>query len=164
MSVRNYNQSSRRLIIGVSLAFVTLFIFLGLIFVEFSLIFILIVPLLILMIIGILIIKFSWNPQNYCSRCNYPVSIYAEFCRNCGLQLISRCPNCDAYVREGVRICPTCGYSFEKKELISEPIEYKVVEKGSPLPLKPNFCPTCGASLKNAENVRFCEYCGSRIK
>jgi predicted amidophosphoribosyltransferase len=164
MSVRNYNRKSKALILSLLLLIVVFLVFFGLFFQSFELLITIGIPIVVIIAIGIIIIKLSWNPQNYCTRCNYPVSIYAEFCKNCGLKLISRCPNCDNYIRVGLSQCKTCGYILETEEHKFEPQKFEILQKGSKLPSKPNFCPTCGASLKNAENIRFCEYCGSRIK
>jgi predicted amidophosphoribosyltransferase len=164
MSTRNYNQRSKLLILILVLPAIAILVFVGLSFTGFELMIPLGIPLLILIAIGVILIKFSWNPQNYCARCKYPVSVYAEYCRNCGLKLISRCPNCDSYIKEGISRCNKCGYSITINEQQYESVDYQRIEKGSKLPLKPNFCPTCGASLKNAENLRYCEYCGSKIK
>jgi len=164
MSVRSYNQRSKLIISILTLFLIGFFIFFGLIIPQFEILFLIILPILILIIIGAILIKFSWNPQNYCSRCNYPVSIYAEFCRNCGLKLISKCPNCNSYIREGISRCNTCGYIIDDREEPHELIEYEVIKKGDALPRMPNFCPTCGANLKNVKNLRFCEYCGSKLQ
>lgn len=164
MSVRNYNTRTKALIMVLILPVIALLLFLGLLFPGFELIIPIGIPLVILAAIAVLLIKFSWNPQQYCSRCNYPVSIYAEFCKNCGLKLITRCPNCDSYVREGLSQCSSCGYALKPMIHEKKSEEYSIIEKDSKLPLKPNYCPTCGANLKNAQNIRFCEFCGSRIK
>jgi hypothetical protein len=62
-----------------------------------------------------------------------------------------------------INYCDSCGFEFPKYEGDKLPFEYKVFEQGEHVPEKPNFCQTCGASLKNAENLRFCEFCGSKI-
>lgn len=59
--------------------------------------------------------------------------------------------------------CDNCGHEFEYLEEPKSTREYEIIKKGSPAPEKPNFCPTCGASLKDAENLRFCEFCGSKL-
>jgi len=130
---------------------------------ELDILLIITIPLIILIAIAYVVIRFSWERQKHCPRCNIPVTIYADFCRNCGLKLINRCPNCDKYVRGDQRLCGHCGYSFEGFEEVKETPEYIVVERGSPAPTKPNYCPTCGSNIKNAENLRFCEYCGSKL-
>jgi len=73
------------------------------------------------------------------------------------------CPNCNQYLRVGITFCDNCGRKFEYFEESKEPKEYEIIKKGFPAPEKPNFCPTCGANLKDAENLRFCEYCGSKL-
>lgn len=164
MSVRNYEHRSRKLTMCLILPVIAIMLILGLLFRGFELLIPVGIPIMIIIAVIVILIKLSWNPQHYCSRCQHPVSIYAEFCRNCGLKLIRRCPNCDKHVREGLSRCPTCGYVLKSGESQIKSDDYKRIEKGAKLPSKPNFCPTCGASLKNAENVRFCEFCGSRIR
>ena len=164
MSVRNYDQKSKALIVCLILPVVAFMLFLGLFLPGFELIIPIGIPVVVLTAIAVIFIKFSWNPQHYCSRCNYPVSIYAEFCKNCGLKLIIRCPNCDNYIREGLSQCSSCGYALKPKVHEKKSEEYSIIEKDSKLPLRSSYCPTCGANLKNAQNIRFCEFCGSRIK
>lgn len=163
MSYRNYNRKSLS-IIGILLLGVFVFsLLISLFFFDILLVLSITIPFIIIIIIALVIIRFSWEPQKYCSRCNNPISIYSEYCRNCGLKLITMCPNCDQYLRVGITFCDNCGYKFEYFEESKEPKEYEIIKKGSPAPEKPNFCPTCGANLKDAENLRFCEYCGSKL-
>jgi predicted amidophosphoribosyltransferase len=163
MSSRNYNRKSFAYICITFFIIIVIILIIGMLFFETELILIITVPLLILIIISYIVIRFSWQSQKYCPRCNIPVSIYADFCKNCGLKLISRCPNCDKYIKEELGYCRFCGYSFEYFEKVKETPEYIIVERGSPAPVRPNFCPACGTSLKNAESLRFCEYCGSKL-
>jgi len=164
MSVRNHDQRSKMLILSLGIPLIILLLVFGLLFPGFELLIFVGIPIAVLIVIGVIFIKFSWNPQHYCSRCNYPVSIYAEFCRNCGLKLITRCPNCDNYIKEGISHCNKCGYALESLEQLGGTEAYEKFENGSQIPSRPNYCPTCGANLRNVKNIRFCEYCGSRIK
>lgn len=162
MSFRDYNRKSFSVIAGFLAFFALTILIIGLIF-EIGIILIIIFPIILLTIIGLLIYRFSGDTKKSCPRCNFPVSVYTEYCRNCGLKLINKCPNCNTYTDGKLYYCDNCGFEFPKYEEEKLPFEYKVFEKGDHLPEKPNFCPTCGASLKNAENLRFCEYCGSKI-
>lgn len=145
------------------LGFVVIFFVISLFFFNITLTLSVIIPIILIIIIVIIVIRFSWKPQKYCPRCNTPIGTYSEYCRNCGLKLIMHCPNCNQYLRAGVPFCDNCGYKLEYIPGPKELREYKVIKKGSPAPEEPNFCPTCGASLKGAENLRFCEFCGSKL-
>jgi predicted amidophosphoribosyltransferase len=61
------------------------------------------------------------------------------------------------------KYCDICGYEFPAIKEDKIITEYEVFQKNTPTPKKPNFCPTCGASMKDAKNFRFCEFCGSKI-
>ncbi len=105
-----------------------------------------------------------WTPKKICSRCNAPVSIYSEYCKNCGLKLIKKCPTCNKFVKSDITICNNCGHKFPALEVEKQPVEYQIIQKGMRLPEKPNFCPTCGAKLKSAEEIlEICPFCGGKI-
>ncbi len=163
MSVRDYNRKSFSLIIGLGIFVTVCFLTIGLFFIEFGILMLIIIPLIVFFIIGLIIYRYSGESKKFCPRCNVPISIYTEYCRNCGLKLINKCPNCNIYMDGNINYCDNCGYKFPEYEGDKFPFEYKVYEKGEQLSEKPNFCPTCGASLKDAENLRFCEFCGSKI-
>ena len=89
----------------------------------------------------------------------------------------TRCPNCDAPLREGAKFCSSCGYQLEKVE--------PAVSKGTPAPApaatstpkaqRPQndqvgtaredtstiSCPHCGKL--NRIGVKFCRFCGGTI-
>ena len=163
MSVRDYNRKSFSVIIGLVIFLVVCFLTIGLFFIEFGILMLIIIPLIVFIIIGLIIYRYSGESKKFCPRCNVPISIYTEYCRNCGLKLINKCPDCNIYMDGNINYCDNCGYEFPEYEGDKFPFEYKVYEKGEKLSEKPNFCPTCGASLKDAENLRFCEFCGSKI-
>ena len=163
MSYRNYNRKTISIVCFLILGIVISFFLFGIMFFEIQVILPTIIPLIIIVIIALILIRFSWKPQKHCPRCNIPISDYSEYCRNCGLKLITMCPNCNQYLQAGTTFCDNCGYKFEYFEESKEKQEFEIVQKGSPAPEKSNFCPTCGANLKDAENLRFCEYCGSRL-
>lgn len=162
MSIRDYNRKSFSVIAMFLVFLILLFLIIGLFF-EIGIIFIIILPIVIFVLLGLLIYRYSGESKKYCPRCNVPISIYTEYCRNCGLKLINKCPNCNTYTDGKLNYCDNCGYEFPKYNGEKFPFEYKVYEKGENAPEKPNFCPTCGASIKSAENLRFCEFCGSKI-
>jgi predicted amidophosphoribosyltransferase len=107
---------------------------------------------------------FFWIAEKYCPRCNVPTSIYAKFCRNCGLTLLHRCPSCGKYLLTGTQFCDNCNYEFKYTEEEMEPVKYEIVQKGSPAPLKPNYCSSCGAKLSKEEDIKYCEECGAKIE
>ena len=158
MSVRDYNKKSFSAVIGLVVFLVVCFLIIGLFFVELIILLVIVIPILVITLIGLIVYHYSGESKKHCPRCNVPISVYTEFCRNCGLKLINKCPNCNIYMDGN-----NCGFEFPKYEGDKLPFEYKVYEPGEHLPEKPNFCPTCGASLKNAKNLRFCEFCGSKI-
>lgn len=162
MSLRDYNRKSFSVITGFIVFLALLSLIIGLVL-AVGIILMVILPILLLVLIGILIYRYSGSPKKSCPRCNVPVSIYTEYCRNCGLRLINKCPNCNVYTDGKLNYCDNCGFEFPKYDGEKLPFEYKVYQEGEQVPEKPNFCPTCGASLKNAENLRFCEFCGSKI-
>ena len=105
-----------------------------------------------------------WTPKKICSRCNAPISIYSEFCRNCGLKLIKKCPTCSRFVKFDITKCNTCGHEFSALEIEKQPVEYQIILKGMSLPEKPNFCPICGANLMSEEEIlEICPFCGGQI-
>ena len=163
MSVRDYNKKSFSAVIGLVVFLVVCILTIGLFFVEVVILLVIVIPIIVITLIGLIVYRYSGESKKHCPRCNIPISIYTEFCRNCGLKLINKCPNCNIYTDGNINYCDSCGFEFPKYEGDKLPFEYKVYEQGAPLPEKPNFCQTCGASLKNAENLRFCEFCGSKI-
>ena len=107
---------------------------------------------------------FFWIAEKYCPRCNVPTSIYAKFCRNCGLTLLRRCPSCGKYLSTGTQFCDNCNYEFKYGEEEKEPFKYEIIQKGNPAPQKPNFCSSCGARLNTEEDTKYCEMCGAKIE
>ena len=106
-----------------------------------------------------------WTSEKYCPRCNARISIYSEYCRNCGLKLIVKCPSCEKYLHPQLEICDRCGYKFPSKEKESELIEYEVLKKSSKLIEKANFCSKCGVKLKEEEGILdICPFCGGQIE
>ena len=79
-----------------------------------------------------------YNEQHPLMEVPTPISLHA--CKKCGSPLTGAIP-----VKEEVKQ------------------DYIIIQEGGKIPDKPNFCPTCGSSLKNAENLRFCEHCGAKI-
>jgi len=163
MSVRDYNRKSFSVLVGLVIFIIVCFLTIGLFFIEFGILMLIIIPLIVFVIIGLIIYRYSGDSKKFCPRCNVPISIYTEYCRNCGLKLINKCPDCNIYMDGNIHYCDNCGYEFPEYEGDKLPFEYKVYEKGERVPKKPNFCNTCGASLKNVENLRFCEFCGWKI-
>ncbi len=163
MSFRDYSRKSIFVIIGWITMIIVSFIIIGLMFTAFGFLILIGIPITMLIFIGFIFYRYFGESKKSCPRCNFPISIYTEYCRNCGLKLINKCPICNIYTDGKEHYCDNCGYEFPEYEGVKLPFEYKVYEAGDLIPDKPNFCPTCGASMKNAENLRFCEFCGSKI-
>ena len=104
-----------------------------------------------------------WTPKKYCPRCNGEVSIYSEFCRNCGLKLLNICPQCKKIFKAEIIKCDRCGLEIPKIEEKIEPIEYSSLEKGFKIPEKANFCPHCGSILRHEKVNEICPFCNGRI-
>lgn len=105
-----------------------------------------------------------WSPTKTCPRCNAPLSIYSEYCRNCGLKLIRKCPYCGNLMPAQVSTCNRCGHELGPLEQPKKPLDFELIKKGQLLPEKPNYCPTCGASLiKIDHEITSCPYCGADI-
>ena len=125
---------------------------------------ILIIPLSFCLVIAFQAMsEHFWTPKKYCPRCNGEVSIYSEFCRNCGLKLLTRCPQCGKYLKAEIIICDKCGLEIPKTEEKFEPIEYKILEKGAKIPEKANFCPYCGSNIRHEKVNEFCPFCEEKI-
>ncbi|MHA1670090.1 MAG: double zinc ribbon domain-containing protein [Promethearchaeota archaeon] len=118
---------------------------------------------IILPILFLIIYRIAGPSQKRCQRCNFPVSDYAEFCKNCGLELLIRCPNCDRLQRTENFACKFCRTPLTAKPREEDTQDYIIIQEGGILPENANFCPTCGSNLKGTENLRFCEFCGSKL-
>ena len=134
----------------------------------FGWIFLLLIPLgFLLVLLFYLTSRYFWSPKKHCARCNAPVTVYSEYCKNCGLKLINKCPKCGSYSKTGVPDCIRCGYKFEVLLELEEDQDiapYQILSRGTPPPDKPNFCPNCGTGLgPEQQNRRFCEACGGRL-
>jgi predicted RNA-binding Zn-ribbon protein involved in translation (DUF1610 family) len=130
MSVRDYNRKSFSVIIGLVIFLVVCFLTIGLFFIEFGILMLIIIPLIAFVIIGLIIYRYSGESKKFCPRCNVPISIYTEYCRNCGVKLINKCPDCNIYMDGNSNYCDNCGYEFPTYEGDKLPFEYKVYEKG----------------------------------
>lgn len=119
--------------------------------------------IIILPILWLIINRISGPSQKKCQRCNFPVSDYADFCKNCGLELLIRCPNCDRLQRTENFACKHCRTPLNLPPEEKDKRDYVIIQEGATLPEYANFCPACGSNLKETENLRFCEYCGSKL-
>ncbi len=169
MSIRNHRNRTGIIIIFASAIFV-IFILVLLFLLDyvssdlmFNILIGIFIFLIILPLLWLIINRISGPSQKRCQRCNYPVSDYAEYCKNCGLDLLIRCPNCDKLQRTENFACKNCRTPLTAPPREKDTQDYIVIQEGAPLPGKANFCPTCGSNLKNTENLRFCEFCGSKL-
>ena len=132
MSSRNYNRKTYSYICLAVFLIIIMLLVVGVFIPTLEFLIVITIPLIITIAIAYVVIRFSWERQKHCPRCNIPVTAYAEFCKNCGLKLINRCPNCNKYIRGDQRLCGYCGYSFEGFEEVKETPQYVIVERGSP--------------------------------
>jgi len=169
MSIRNHRNRTGIIIIFASAIFV-IFILVLLFLLDyvssdlmFNILIGIFIFLIILPLLWLIINRISGPSQKRCQRCNYPVSDYAEYCKNCGLDLLIRCPNCDKLQRTENFACKNCRTPLTSPPREKDTQDYIVIQEGAPLPGRANFCPKCGSSLKDTENLRFCEFCGSKL-
>jgi len=116
-----------------------------------------------LILIGIIFTftQFFFEPKKRCPKCNTPVpSMYSKSCANCGLTLITKCPDCGKYLNtyvdgKPIKFCNDCGLQLDVK---IEVIENPYVQSD-----KINFCPNCGVDIEEP-NLRFCSLCGTKIE
>ena len=126
--------------------------------------------------------------QNICSFCGYVNVNSAEFCGNCGKEILKKhnpivkddknsCPFCGNEISKGAKFCRTCG-----KE-IPEIREEKIIcsQCGNELGEEAKFCPICGMPVPEKkeelpekvvcsqcgyelnEKTRFCPICGTPV-
>ncbi|MBD3339348.1 MAG: hypothetical protein GF353_09575 [Candidatus Lokiarchaeota archaeon] len=164
------NYKKKTLIIVWILIFIVVTIFSVIGSILFANFWFLFLPLSLILIVAFQAMSEQfWTPKKYCPRCQAPVTIYSEYCRNCGLKLINKCPNCGHYQDAKLKECSNCGYKYRltemarQKEDIDYQVDYQVIKKGQNLPEKANFCPHCGSTLKNQDYSRGCPHCGKKV-
>jgi len=116
MSVRDYNKKSFSAVIGLVVFLVVCFLTIGLFFIELVILLVIVIPILVITFIGLIVYRYSGESKKHCPRCNIPISVYTEFCRNCGLKLINKCPNCNIFMDGNINYCDSCGFEFPKYE------------------------------------------------
>lgn len=110
MSTPRYLEIKTRMII----CFLSLFTFISLLFFgfflfDFDLAWILIVFIAFTVLMGLqLFLKFFFKQTKRCPQCDSSVSIYSEYCSNCGFQLLKKCHNCGNIMRYNEEICRKC--------------------------------------------------------
>ncbi len=168
MSAEPPNLENRTTMALCLLLFIVSAIIAILSYLIFDVFWIMIIPLafLIVIIISQSFSRLFWNTNKKCPRCRESVSIYSEFCPNCGFKLIISCPECQGIMSFDDPICKTCGYRFNKI-YIPDDAEIELAydeKKNKQIVEQLNFCPHCGVQLEiNKQNLRFCDQCGSRI-
>jgi len=162
MSQQNIKRKNNVSILGLIILIATIFSLILLFL--FKIVWLIFIPLILIFIV---IFKgashYFWESQKYCPRCKAPVTIYSEFCRNCGIRLIIKCPSCRKFFKAGTQFCNNCGFEFQIIDEEKDVYPFQVLKKGAPPPEWANFCPTCGVKLKKGENLKYCEICGSEI-
>ena len=124
-------------------------------------------PISFMIIIGCaitLLTQFFFDPKKHCPRCDTPIpSVYTEKCVRCGLQLLTKCSDCNKYLNTyvngaPVQFCGQCGSKLAKeieKIKISTTLESYIATAK-----KVNFCPTCGVNLDEEDSPHYCPLCG----
>lgn len=136
--------------------------FLGMFVLEWTFLIFLPISFLIVVIFQAMSHQF-WDPQKKCPQCNFTVSLYSDFCRNCGYKLIQKCPNCGNFLEGNAPSCDKCGFQFKTSQLGAPPLTVQEIQKGAPSSRKANFCPNCGKKLDLEKSLKYCPYCGGRI-
>ena len=161
-----HNEYKRKSVLGIWILVIILISLISIIgSLLFSWFWIIFLPLSFLaVIIFQAMSEHFWTAKKRCPRCNAPVSIYSEFCRNCGIQLIKKCPSCGKYSKSNIIVCTNCDYNFPALEEDKTPVEYQIIEKGTTIPKKANFCPSCGSSLIDEDTfLVLCPFCQEKI-
>jgi len=104
------------------------------------------------------ILEYASGEVKFCSKCGKKFEKKWEFCQECGMRVLMRCPSCGIKVKGNPKFCHKCGTNLSDIEVIQiyKPnMNYKVDEQK-------DFCYQCGAPA-NPE-AKFCGYCGAPQK
>ena len=125
-----------------------------------------------MVIVGIILTltsQYFFIPLDHCPRCDMKMpTVYTERCPKCGLKMITKCAECDTYVKtymEGkpIKYCRKCGSELREEiaeiEVSDTLQQYLAREAAS----NTKFCPTCGVRLERDEKLNFCPLCGGKI-
>ena len=111
-------------------------------------------------IIGVFIHAIEQTASYYtdnvkCPNCEKIVDEGANFCRQCGTQVVTNCPKCEASISGTGQFCDECGEKLyaEPRQQIQAPDQGTQREIGGL-----HFCPACGIQM--AEGTQICPDCG----
>ncbi|MBY9007335.1 MAG: zinc ribbon domain-containing protein [Candidatus Lokiarchaeota archaeon] len=168
MSSESQNPEKKTLITLIILLFLIFTVVAVLTFLIFNVYWIIILPIsfIAIVLVAQAFSKLFWTTDKKCPRCNTTVSIYSDFCSNCGFKLLLACPKCQNVLGYDDQICKGCGYTF-KKLFIPDNVEIKLAlddKVDEKIDGKLHFCPHCGINLgREQQNLRFCETCGGKL-
>lgn len=96
---------------GVIVIPVFILIFIGSLY--FSWLWILLLPASFLIIVSYqAIADHLYEASRKCPNCGHLNDLRAIKCSQCGIILITECPECGAEMQEENTVCPSCGYDF----------------------------------------------------
>lgn len=104
------------------------------------------------------------EPKKHCPQCNALLpSLYTKICTQCGLTILTKCPDCgtfqNMYVNgKPIMYCSQCGLQLG---IIKEE-EVKTIENPYAQTNRVKFCPNCGSKIEEKDPV-FCSLCGGKI-
>ena len=123
------------------------------------------IPFSIMIVLGCAVsfTQYFVESKKHCPRCNTILpSLYSQTCPECGLKLLTKCPDCRTYQNmyingKQVKFCNQCGLQLT---IIKEEVE--VIENPYAQTQKVKFCPICGVNIEE-ENPKYCSLCGGKI-
>jgi len=119
---------------------------------------------LLLLVVLQMMSHYFWLEKKTCPRCNAPTTKYSDFCRNCGYKLWFKCISCGRYIQSRTQFCEKCNIELDHTVEEKEGFSHEILKEDSPLDKMNNYCPNCGAKLRNKENIKFCEECGKKLR
>ncbi len=127
---RHLEIKARIVICFLSLFAFLALLFLGYLFFNFNLSWIIIFFISFSIIMGAqLFMKFFFKKTLKCPQCGTSVSVYSEYCPTCGFQLLKRCHNCSTYMRYDEKVCRKCS---AKSKLLIIPNNAKIELRSEP--------------------------------
>ncbi len=125
--------------------------------------------MIVLGVILTLTTQYFFIPLDHCPRCDTKMpTVYTQKCPKCGLNLITKCVDCDTYIStylEGkpIKFCRKCGSQLKERieEIeISDTLQQYIAREAE---ADTKFCPNCGIRLEREEILNFCPLCGGKL-
>lgn len=99
-----------------------------------------------------------------CPNCKSILDEGAQFCRNCGIQVMQKCPKCNTPIKSGA-YCDKCGTpaavpaSSQPNQIVGQNAQAAPNAQSVNAPNNQRrFCPACGAPVD--ANMTICGNCG----